>query len=152
MLEKLEKEKEELLASMKQSLVNKFERLYKEEKKKRQEAEGELTIIRGIGNNSPEMKALQKENEKLKADLARVKEDHQYDNLVHQKELKDLQKKWKEQMKRLKAKLRKYKRKLEEENSILWHQNKVLRKRYLEHMQKIFKLENKPQANERNKW
>jgi len=66
MLEKLEKEKEELLASMKQSSSNKFERLYK---------------------------ALQKENYELKAELARAKEDHQYDNLVHQKELKDLQKK-----------------------------------------------------------
>ena len=66
MLEKLEKEKEELLASMKQSSSNKFERLYK---------------------------ALQKENYELKAELARAKEDHQYDNLVHQKELKDLQNK-----------------------------------------------------------
>jgi hypothetical protein len=28
--------------------------------------------------------------EKLKADLARAKEEHQYDNLVHKKELKDL--------------------------------------------------------------
>ena len=36
---------------------------------------------------------LQAENEKLKADLARAKEDHQYDNLVHQKELEDLRKK-----------------------------------------------------------
>ena len=34
-----------------------------------------------------------KEVEKLKADLARAKEDHQYDNLVHQKVLKDLRKK-----------------------------------------------------------
>ena len=31
--------------------------------------------------------------EKLKTDLARAKEDHQYDNLVHQKELEDLRKK-----------------------------------------------------------
>ena len=93
MLEKLEKLKKDLKESMEQSLANKFERLYKEEKKKRQETEGELTIIRGIGNNSPEMKALQKENYELKAELARAKEDHQYDNLVHQKELKDLQKK-----------------------------------------------------------
>ena len=29
----------------------------------------------------------------LKKDLARAKEDHQYDNLVHQKELKELNKK-----------------------------------------------------------
>ena len=46
-----------------------------------------------IGNNSPEMKALRKENEELKADLARAKEDHQYDNLVHQNELESLRKK-----------------------------------------------------------
>ena len=36
---------------------------------------------------------LQAENEKLKADLARAKEDHQYDNLVHKKELESLRKK-----------------------------------------------------------
>ena len=55
-------------------------------------AEGETSIVKGIGLNSPEMKALQKEVEELKADLARVKEDHQYDNLVHQKELEDFRK------------------------------------------------------------
>ena len=73
-------------------------------KKRTEEAEGENTIIKGIGMNSPEMRALQdklKEAgrinklhqeliEKLKADLARAKEEHQYDNLVHKKELKDL--------------------------------------------------------------
>ena len=36
------------------------------------------------------MRALKKENENLKADLARAKEDHQFDNLVHQKELEAL--------------------------------------------------------------
>ena len=58
-------------------------------KKRAQEAEGELTITKGIGSTSPEMKALQAEVEKLKADLARAKEDHQYDNMVHQKELNE---------------------------------------------------------------
>ena len=33
---------------------------------------------------------LQAENERLKADLAREKEDRQYDNMVHQKELESL--------------------------------------------------------------
>ena len=56
-------------------------------KKRAEEAEGEVTLIKGIGLNSPEMKSLRKENEELKADLARAKEDHQYDNLVHQNEL-----------------------------------------------------------------
>ena len=94
--------------------TDKYYWLWREEKKRTQEAEGELTIIKGIGNTSPEMKALQKrvkelenslsialeindkyqrEENQLKAELARVKEDHQYDNLVHQKELEDLRKK-----------------------------------------------------------
>ena len=55
------------------TMTDKYYWLWREEKKKTQEAE--------------------KENEKLKADLARAKEDHQYDNLVHQKELEDLRKK-----------------------------------------------------------
>jgi len=67
--------------------------MYEKEKKKRQEAEGELTIIKGIGNSSPEMKALRKEVEELKADLARAKEDHQFDNIVHRKELENMRKK-----------------------------------------------------------
>ena len=62
-------------------------------KKRAQEAEGEVTIVKGIGQNSPEMKALQREVEELKAELARAKEDHQYDNLVHKKELESLGKK-----------------------------------------------------------
>ena len=35
-------------------------------KKRAEEAEGENTIIKGIGQNSPEMKALQKENYQIK--------------------------------------------------------------------------------------
>ena len=64
--------------------------LIKKLKKRVEEAEGENTIIKGIGLNSPEMRALKKENERLKAELARAKEDHQYDNLVHENELKNL--------------------------------------------------------------
>ena len=64
--------------------------MWRDEKKKRQEVEGENTIIKGIGQNSPEMKALKKENEELKAELAREKEDRQYDDLVHKRELADL--------------------------------------------------------------
>jgi predicted RNase H-like nuclease (RuvC/YqgF family) len=59
-------------------------------KKKVREAEGETSLVKAIGINSPEMKALKKENEELKAELARAKEDHQYDNLVHKKELESL--------------------------------------------------------------
>ena len=59
-------------------------------KKRAEEAEGENTIIKGIGQNSPEMKALQKEVGELKAELARAREDHQYDNLVHRRELESV--------------------------------------------------------------
>ena len=55
--------------------------------------EGEISIIKGIGMNSPEMKEAKEEIEQLKTDLARAKEDHQYDNLVHQNELESLRKK-----------------------------------------------------------
>ena len=37
-------------------------------KKRVQEAEGEVTIVKGIGMNSPEFRALKKENEVLKDD------------------------------------------------------------------------------------
>ena len=59
-------------------------------KEKVRDAEGETSIVKAVGMNSPEMKALQKEVEELKAELARSKEDHQYDNLVHKKEVESL--------------------------------------------------------------
>ena len=62
-------------------------------KKKVRDAEGETSLVKAIGINSPEMKALQKEVYELKADLARAKEDHQFDNLVHKKEIESLGKK-----------------------------------------------------------
>ena len=69
---------------------DRYQRENKALKKRAEEAEGENTIIKGIGQNSPEMKALQKEVEELKAQLARAREDHQYDNLVHKRELESV--------------------------------------------------------------
>ena len=69
-----------------------YQRENKELKEKVRNAEGGTSIVKAVGVNSPEMRALQKEVEELKADLVRAKEDHQYDNLVHQKELKDFRK------------------------------------------------------------
>ena len=63
-------------------------------KKKVREAEGETSLVKAVGMNSPEMRAMKSENEDLKAQLARAKEDHQYDNLVHKKELEQLEKKY----------------------------------------------------------
>ena len=56
------------------------------------ELEGEISIIKGIGMNSPEMREARAKIEKLKADLARAKEDHQYDKLVYENELRSLKK------------------------------------------------------------
>ena len=49
---------------------NELLEMWKQEKKKRQEAEGELTIIKGIGNTSPEMKTLQERVKQLDNSLA----------------------------------------------------------------------------------
>ena len=52
----------EILTQENEDLKNK----YNTEHKSRQEAEGELTIIKGIGNTSPEMEALKEEIKNLK--------------------------------------------------------------------------------------
>ena len=55
-----------------------YQRDNKKLKERAQEAEGEVTIVKGIGMNSPEMRALQKQKEILKAACkkagARIKE------------------------------------------------------------------------------
>ena len=61
-------------------------------KRVKDEAVGEMTIVKGIGMNSPEMKKAEKEIEQLKKDLAQAKEDHQFDNLIHAKEIKEIRK------------------------------------------------------------
>ena len=49
-------------------------------KKRVQEAEGEVTIIKGIGMNSPEFRALKKENEELKDDNRKLAQQIQDKN------------------------------------------------------------------------
>ena len=58
------------MTSNKQTEYNTLLEMWREEKKKRQDVEQEI--------------------EKLKADLAREKEDRQYDKMVHDRELADL--------------------------------------------------------------
>jgi len=55
---------------------NKLLEMWRQEKKKRQEVEGENTIIKGIGQNSPEMKALRKENEELRKEMDELRGDN----------------------------------------------------------------------------
>ena len=65
-------------------MSDKYYWMWREEKKKRQEVEGENTIIKGIGNNSPEMKLMQKEVEALKTQLYA-------DNEKSQRRIKELE-------------------------------------------------------------
>ena len=54
--------------------------MWRDEKKRREEAEGEITIVKGIGMNSPEMKTLQERVKRLDDSLANaleINESHQ---------------------------------------------------------------------------
>jgi len=94
----LEQENKELKDAQQDKLVEVInDRLgwklkHDKEHKLRLDAELETSLVKAIGQNSPEMKALRKEVEELKADLARAREDHQFDNMVHKKELAKLAK------------------------------------------------------------
>tara|TARA_R110000787_G_scaffold161048_1_gene274552 strand:- start:480 stop:734 length:255 start_codon:yes stop_codon:yes gene_type:complete len=76
----MKNDESDLALSMNQSLANKFERLYKEEKDKRQFAEGELSLIKGIGMNSPEMRSLKKELNEVKEDNKKL--SNQIDEMI----------------------------------------------------------------------
>ena len=52
------------------------------------------TLLEMWREEKQQRQALQTEVEELKASLARAKEDHQYDNLVHKQELEQLEKKY----------------------------------------------------------
>jgi transposase len=54
--------------------------MYEKEHKRRQEAEGETTIVKGIGQNSPEMKTLKSEVEALKQQLHTDREKYRREN------------------------------------------------------------------------
>ena len=53
-----------------------WKEMYEKEHKLRQEAEGETTIVKGIGMNSPEMKILQQKNYELKKEICELREDN----------------------------------------------------------------------------
>ena len=76
------------------TMTDKYYWLWREEKQKREKAEDRIKELNNSLSIALEINdKYQREENQLKAELARVKEDHQYDNLVHQKELKDLRKK-----------------------------------------------------------
>ena len=50
--------------------------IYEREHKLRQEAQGETTFVKGIGMNSPEMKALKEKNQELKKETCELRQDN----------------------------------------------------------------------------
>ena len=54
----------------------KWEQKYNKEHKLRQEAEGEMTIVKGIGQNSPEMKAAKAKIEELQKSMDRLRKEN----------------------------------------------------------------------------
>ena len=106
-IEKLEKRVKELMEINKdhQKINGELRLEAAEEKKRRQFAEGELSIVKTNSvHQSPEMRNAQSEIAALKQQLhmdrvgyekslALEKEDHQYDNLVHKRELLNILKK-----------------------------------------------------------
>ena len=58
------------------ALIKKLKASVKDEKERRQFAENELALIKGVGNNSPEMKALKK---RVK-ELMEINKEHQQIN------------------------------------------------------------------------
>jgi len=68
--------------------------MWREEKKKRIEAEEALTKAlvgdHRVAESDKIIMEKMEEIKKLKADLVRAKDDREYDNLVHKRELEDL--------------------------------------------------------------
>jgi len=58
------------------SPANNWEKKYEKEHKLRQEAEGETTIVKGIGQNSPEMKAAKQKIEELQNSMDRLRKEN----------------------------------------------------------------------------
>ena len=58
------------------SPANNWEEKYEKEHKLRQEAETEMILIKGIGINSPEMKAAKQKIEALQNELDRIKKEN----------------------------------------------------------------------------
>ena len=69
------------------TLKSRIDKVIKDLKDKLRVAEGELSIIKGIGNNSPEMRVAKAEIEHLKKEIELVRENAQVDILTKDQEL-----------------------------------------------------------------
>jgi len=90
---------------------------YNKEHKLRQEAETETILVKGIGINSPEMKAANKKIEELRKELDRVKKDNN-DLFLRIAELTEVE----ESHRKMNGKLQERLSEVEEDNKRLSHQ------------------------------
>ena len=71
--------------------ISKLTKEVKDAKKTNQELQGELSIVKATTvTNSPEMREAVKEIEYLKKEMTIAREEHEFDNMVHRKEMEDL--------------------------------------------------------------
>jgi hypothetical protein len=70
-----------------ENILAQLKKQYEEEKKRRQFAESELSLIKGIGQNSPEQQKLEKELQEVKDDNRKL--SLQISNMINQ--LRDAQ-------------------------------------------------------------
>jgi len=91
--------------------------MYEKERKLRQEAEGEMTIVKGIGQSSPEMKAAKVRASHLQEELDRVKKDNN-DLFLRIAELTEIE----ESHRKTTGKLQDRLSEVEEDNKRLAHQ------------------------------
>jgi len=99
------------------TMKGRIEKVMKNIKDQLRTAEGELSIIKGIGNNSPEMKDAKKEIEHLKKEMVLVREQAQIYILM------------KDQMIKKEDKLLKEIDRLTDDNQIAWLHNSKLDER-----------------------
>ena len=59
-------------------MTDSWEEKYNKEHKLRQEAETETILVKGIGMNSPEMKAAKEKIQELKKEVEELKHDNQH--------------------------------------------------------------------------
>ena len=84
--------------SNKDTNYNKLLEMWREEKQKREKVEDKIKELEGTLGSAQDINdsyqrdisKLQQSVEEVKAELAREKEDRQYDDLVHKRELADL--------------------------------------------------------------
>ena len=105
--------------------------MYEKEHKLRQEAEGEITIVKGIGQNSPEMKAAKAKIEGLNGIIERIKLDNNnlYTRVADSLEVN-------EHHQKLNGKLQSRIIELEQENLELYADNKKLTKQIEDYIEK----------------